>query len=83
MPRFELSEGSSHKFWQIEVTGESFTVTYGRIGTAGQAQTKSFADAAAAQAEADKLVREKVKKGYAEVGGGAISVSTVASTAPP
>lgn len=81
MRRFELSEGSSHKFWQIEVTGESFTVTYGRIGTAGQAQTKSFSDAATASAEADKLVREKVKKGYAEVGGAA-SASAAAAASP-
>src|SRR5437588_9129278 len=31
----------------------------GRNGTAGQTNTKSFADAAAAQAHADKLVRQK------------------------
>ncbi|MBE8432032.1 WGR domain-containing protein, partial [Leptospira interrogans serovar Pomona] len=28
-------DGSSNKFWNIEVTGNSFTVTYGKIGTAG------------------------------------------------
>jgi predicted DNA-binding WGR domain protein len=83
--RFELSEGGSHKFWQIEVTGDSFTVTYGRIGTAGQAQTKAFADAATAEKEAEKLVREKVKKGYAEVGAPAAAAESApaVAAAPP
>ncbi|MBS2019696.1 MAG: DUF4132 domain-containing protein [Deltaproteobacteria bacterium] len=67
MRRFELSEGTSHKFWQIELSGTSFTVTFGRIGTSGQTQTKSFDTPAKAQTEHDKLVKEKVKKGYAEV----------------
>lgn len=42
---------------------------FGRIGTAGQAQTKAFPTADAARREHDKLVAEKTKKGYAEVGG--------------
>jgi predicted DNA-binding WGR domain protein len=42
MRRFELVEGSSSKFWQVELSGSSFTVTWGRIGTAGQTQEKSF-----------------------------------------
>ncbi len=69
MRRFELSEGTSNKFWEIELDGKSFTVHYGRIGTNGKAQTKSFASATAASAEAEKLIREKLGKGYAEVGG--------------
>jgi uncharacterized protein (TIGR02996 family) len=66
MRTFQLSDSTSHKFWNIDVKGNSFTVTYGKIGTAGQSQTKTFKDAAAAQAEADKLIKEKTKKGYAE-----------------
>lgn len=66
--RFELVEGSSSKFWQITLDGASFTVTYGRIGTAGTSKTTPCADVASAKAEADKLVREKVKKGYQEPG---------------
>jgi predicted DNA-binding WGR domain protein len=67
--RFEMVEGSSAKFWQIQVDGASFTVTFGRLGTAGQTKTTTAASPAAAQAEADKLIREKTKKGYQEVGG--------------
>jgi uncharacterized protein (TIGR02996 family) len=66
MRTFQLSDASSHKFWNIDVSGNAFTVTYGKIGTAGQTQTKSFKDAATAQAEADKLIKEKTKKGYTE-----------------
>src|SRR4051812_34885351 len=66
MRTFQFSDAKSHKFWNIDVQGNSFTVTYGKIGTAGQTQTKSFKDNAAAQAEADKLIKEKTKKGYQE-----------------
>jgi uncharacterized protein (TIGR02996 family) len=66
MRTFQLSDANSHKFWNIEVSGTNFTVTYGKVGSAGQTQTKSFASAELAQAEADKLIREKTKKGYVE-----------------
>jgi uncharacterized protein (TIGR02996 family) len=66
MRTFQFSDAKSHKFWNIDVQGNSFTVTYGKIGTAGQTQTKSFKDNATAQAEADKLIKEKTKKGYQE-----------------
>ncbi|HXI72491.1 MAG TPA: WGR domain-containing protein [Verrucomicrobiae bacterium] len=64
--RFEFVGGASQKFWEISVTGNSFTVRFGRIGTAGQSQTKSFADETKAHREADSLIAEKVKKGYVE-----------------
>jgi uncharacterized protein (TIGR02996 family) len=66
MRTFTYSDAKSHKFWNIELQGSQLTVTYGRIGTAGQTQTKAFKDAAAAQKEHDKLVKEKLAKGYVE-----------------
>ncbi len=66
MRTFTLSDAKSHKFWNIDLQGKALTVTYGRIGTAGQTQTKTFPSAAAAQKEHDKLVREKLAKGYRE-----------------
>jgi uncharacterized protein (TIGR02996 family) len=66
MRTFQFSDAKSHKFWNIEVKGNSFTVTYGKIGTAGQSQTKTFPTPEKAQAEADKLVKEKTGKGYVE-----------------
>jgi predicted DNA-binding WGR domain protein len=70
MRHFEFIGGSSRKFWEIALSENSFTVRFGRIGTPGQSQTKSFADEAAAKREADKLIAEKVKKGYVEKGEG-------------
>jgi len=64
--RFELVEGSSAKFWEVRVDGANVIVRYGRLGTQGQSQTKSLADAAAAAKHADKLIAEKTAKGYRE-----------------
>jgi uncharacterized protein (TIGR02996 family) len=63
---FEFVQGRSSKFWTIEVRGKGFTVRFGRIGTAGQTQTKEFDDAAEARRAAAKLVAEKTAKGYVE-----------------
>lgn len=65
--RFEFVEGGSKKFWEIGQTGCDMTVRYGRIGTNGQTQTKTFPDEARTAREVQKLIAEKVKKGYAEV----------------
>ena len=65
--RFEFQGGSSQKFWEIALSGNSFTVRFGRIGTAGQSQSKTFPDVAKASREADALIVEKLKKGYVEI----------------
>lgn len=69
--RLELSDGSSHKFWEVEVAGATMTVTSGKIGTDGQAKPNTFSSAAEATEEAEKLVAETTKKGYAEAGAAA------------
>lgn len=68
MPRYEFVDGGSSQFWDIRLEGTSFTTTYGRLGSAGRSSTKEFDSDAKAQKEYDKLVAEKVKKGYALVG---------------
>ena len=60
----ELVEGTSSKFWEITVEGTEHTVRYGKIGTDGRTTTKSFASDEEAQAEAEKLIKSKRKKGY-------------------
>jgi predicted DNA-binding WGR domain protein len=65
--RFEFSAGSSNKFYEVAVAGNSVTVTFGRIGSAGQTQTKQFASPAEAQRHADKQAAQKLKKGYVEL----------------
>jgi uncharacterized protein (TIGR02996 family) len=68
MPRYEFKEGSSSKFWEITLSGSTFTTRWGRIGTEGQEKTQHFDSPAEARKEHDKLVREKEKKGYEFVG---------------
>jgi uncharacterized protein (TIGR02996 family) len=68
MPRYEYSEGSSSKFWEINLSGKSFTTTYGKIGAKGQTTLKTFGSEAEAKKEYEKLVAEKVKKGYVPAG---------------
>jgi DNA ligase len=66
--RFEFVGGGSDKFWEVEVKGKEVLVRFGRRGSNGQASTKAFPDAATATKHAEKLVQEKVGKGYVEVG---------------
>lgn len=68
MRRFELVEGTSSKFWEVDVEGSDLTVRFGRIGTQGQTKTKTYTTPVAAGIERDKLVKEKTGKGYKEVG---------------
>ena len=62
--RFEFSEGSSHKFWEIQARDAEVTVRFGRIGAEGQCQVKSFLNAEEAVKHVEKMVREKCSKGY-------------------
>lgn len=63
---FEFQDSKSYKFRQIELDDKQFTVTYGKIGTAGQVKVTECASAEAAEKEASKLIVEKTKKGYVE-----------------
>jgi predicted DNA-binding WGR domain protein len=60
----EFVGGSSKKFWEITLAANQFTVRFGRLGTSGQTQTKTFADEVKTRLEAERLMREKLKKGY-------------------
>ena len=71
--KFELVDGNSSKFWHVEQKAKTQTVQYGRIGTTGQTKTKSFETAALAKASVEKLIQQKLKKGYVEVGAGGSS----------
>jgi len=68
MQRYELTAGSSAKFWEAGTEDSVLIVRFGRIGTQGQSKTKLFPSAQAAQAERDRLVREKTGKGYRPAG---------------
>jgi predicted DNA-binding WGR domain protein len=62
--RFVLIYGTSNKFWEAGVKDDKLIIRFGRIGTKGQAQVKTFADMQTAIKEKEKSIREKVAKGY-------------------
>ena len=56
MKTYIYQDEKSHKFWAVEQQGNELHISWGKVGTNGQSQVKSFADAAAAEksgAEAD------------------------------
>ena len=66
MRTFVFADDRSNKFWNIDLQGTSFTATFGKVGTAGQTQVKAFPDVDQARKAHDKLVAEKLGKGYVE-----------------
>lgn len=64
---FELVDGKSSKFWQVEHNELSMVICYGRIGKSGTQQTKEFDSKDAIEKAINKLITEKTKKGYIEI----------------
>ncbi|CTW00896.1 DUF4132 domain-containing protein [Escherichia albertii] len=69
MKIYIYQDEKSHKFWAVEQQGNELHISWGKVGTNGQSQVKSFADAAAAEKAELKLIAEKVKKGYEQSNG--------------
>ncbi|MEY3175714.1 MAG: hypothetical protein RLZZ436_3628 [Planctomycetota bacterium] len=67
MSRFELIEGTSCKFWEVSLHGTQLIVHWGRIGTRGQSKVYDFPDAAEAEVQQGKLIRQKLAGGYVPV----------------
>ncbi|SET16211.1 WGR domain-containing protein [Thorsellia anophelis] len=63
---FEFKNEKSKKFWQVQHSGLELWVTWGKIGTKGQSQIKNFDDEHKASLAKDKLIADKLKKGYVE-----------------
>lgn len=58
----------SDKFWKVQTNECTLTVTYGRNGTSGQSKSKSYETEEECIQQAEKLIAEKIKKGYSEDG---------------
>lgn len=54
----------SNKFWTINYSGCDFSVNYGKVGTFGKFQIKEFDTEEKCNKEAEKLISQKLKKGY-------------------
>ncbi|SJZ39483.1 WGR domain-containing protein, predicted DNA-binding domain in MolR [Chitinophaga eiseniae] len=65
--KFIYQDDKSHKFWDITADGTTIIVTFGKAGTQGQTQAKTFATEDECRTAADKLMAEKTKKGYQPV----------------
>lgn len=76
--RFEFSEGSSNKFWEVSLDGTTVVTKWGRIGTDGQTTLKKEASVDKAQATLSKLIKEKTAKGYVEKSATATAAATPA-----
>jgi len=63
----EFRDQTSAKFWEVTVDDDMLTIRFGRIGTAGQTQKKTFSSATEAKKNAEILAQSKLKKGYVEV----------------
>lgn len=64
--QFRFEQGTSRKFWRILLAGTELNVTFGRIGSVGQSSLKTFETTERAEREMEKLVSEKLRKGYIE-----------------
>ncbi|MBN8232416.1 WGR domain-containing protein [Corallococcus macrosporus] len=64
MPRYEFTEGSSSKFWEITLEGTTLTKRWGRIGSDGQEKVEEFDSKAEAKKAYEAQIHEKERKGY-------------------
>ena len=64
MKRFEAREENVDKFWEVFLAEKDYTVRWGRVNTEGNAQSKSFKDQNECVKEVDKVIKERLEKGY-------------------
>jgi predicted DNA-binding WGR domain protein len=79
---FVYTDDKSNKFWDIEVKGKSFTVTFGKVGSSGQSSDKTFDTEALCDKEVAKLIAEKTKKGYKEQAAIAVQNAPIPAAQP-
>lgn len=56
----------SNKFWTIEQFDEKYIVQWGKLGTEGRRNEKEFSTKDECSKEIEKLIKEKINKGYSE-----------------
>ena len=58
--------GDSNKYWTIEHLDKKYIVQWGKLGTDGRSNEKEFATKDECLKEIEKLIKEKISKGYSE-----------------
>jgi predicted DNA-binding WGR domain protein len=64
--RFVYKDAPIYKFWEISVQGTAYAVRFGKSGVTGTRQEKTFESADVCRTAAEKVIAEKLKKGYTE-----------------
>lgn len=64
---FINQNGVSDKFWNIEYWGKTQKIVFGKTGTKGRETIKEFEDEMECTQESEKLIGQKIKKGYTEI----------------
>ncbi|MFM2359076.1 MAG: hypothetical protein RLY16_1069, partial [Bacteroidota bacterium] len=67
LERFQFTEANSNKFWEVGIQDTKMIVRYGKTGTKGQVNIKTFETDQKAIDEKNKLIKEKLAKGYVRV----------------
>lgn len=68
MKRFFINQdGVSNKFWNVETQEKTQIITFGKINTQGRKTIKEFETPTECQKETEKLISQKLKKGYTEI----------------
>ena len=63
----ELIEGTSSKYWEINLKGKNVIITFGRIGIKNPvSQLRKFDSNEEAKKYAERKIKEKINKGYLE-----------------
>lgn len=64
---FINQNGISDKFWNIEYKGNTQKIVFGKTGTKGRETIKDFENEMECSKESEKLIAQKLKKGYTEI----------------
>jgi predicted DNA-binding WGR domain protein len=70
-----FDDGKSRKFWNCTQRGKEQTIRYGRLGTTGRETQKSFPTATDAAADTERLLGQKLSKGYVRVDPSRLKIS--------
>jgi predicted DNA-binding WGR domain protein len=63
---FYLQDDRSNKYWTIELLGNEYVTTHGRVGARPRETRKQFGDEDEAKREFEKQIAAKLKTGYVE-----------------
>lgn len=83
MAIYESAEGASQMFWEIVLSGTTYTCRWGQLGTRARRLVKQFPSEQAARVAYDRAVKEKVSKGYRLVPGTLETDVRVTATTQP